>query len=101
VSNTCTGQPLRKPSGSKDRLNNSEGEERVNQRRGNCGMQEIDTLRHFLMALTLGSSRTSGEGHVIDRLKGPPAVHRSCSDVSATVKTDEMAPAPLLSTPKL
>ena len=46
-------------------------------------MQEIETLRHFLMALTLSSSRISGGGHVIDRLK-VPAVHRSCSEVSAT-----------------
>jgi hypothetical protein len=101
VANTCSGQPLKKPSGSKDRLYNSEVEERVDQRWDNCGMQEIESLRHFLMALTLSSSRISGGGHVIDRLKVVPAAHRSCSDVSAAVKTGKMARASLLSTPKL
>jgi hypothetical protein len=46
-------------------------------------------------------SKDFWKGHVIDRLKVPPAVHRSCSDVSATNKTGEMAPVSLLSTPKL
>ena len=36
---------------------------------------------------------------MIDRLKVPPAVNRSCSEVSAAVKTGEMAPASLLATP--